>query len=186
MADPITAIGAIASVIQLIDFSAKAIARLYEYRAKGDELPSAFMHIYSQLPLLREVLEKSKEGINNQSISLNEVEAIEPCLHGCQQQMKKLKDILCDILPEAQDKTVKRLTKGVRSMWKESEVHKVDAEIKSYVNLLTFYCAWSSSKLDLRNREPPVRHHVLSKTLMMLQRISLLRFNTGCHLLIMA
>ncbi|KAM0714156.1 hypothetical protein Q7P37_009890 [Cladosporium fusiforme] len=153
MADPITTIGAIASVIQLIDFSAKALARLYEYRPKGDELPSAFMHIYSQLHLLREVLERSREGINNQSISLNEAEAMEPCLHGCQQQMKKLKDILCDILPEAQDKTVKRLTKGVRSMWKESEVHKVDAEIKSYVNMLTFYCAWSSSKLDLRNQD---------------------------------
>ena len=86
MADPITAIGAIASLIQLIDFSAKAIARLCEYRSKGDELPSAFMHINTQLPLLREVLEKSREGINNQSIGLNEVKAIKPCLHGCEQQ----------------------------------------------------------------------------------------------------
>lgn len=87
MADPITAIGAIASVIQLIDFSAKVLARLNEYRSKSDELPSAFMHIYSQLPLLREVLQKSREGIISQSISPNEVEAIEPCLRGCQQQM---------------------------------------------------------------------------------------------------
>lgn len=156
MADPITAIGAIASVIQLIDFSAKVLARLNEYRSKGDELPKAFMHIYTQLPLLREVLERSRQGINSQSITPDEVKAIEPCLRGCQQQMKKLKDILSAILPEAQDKTVKKLTKGARSMWKESEVCKVDEEIKSYVSMLTFYCAWSSSKLDLRNREPPI------------------------------
>lgn len=185
MADPATAIGVIAGVIQLIDASAKILARLNEYRTKGDELPSAFMHIHSQLPLLREVLEKSREGINSRQISADEVKAIEPCLRGCQQQMRKLNDILSAILPEVQEKTVKRLTKGVRSIWKESEVRKLDKEIESYMTRLTFYCTWSSSKLDPRNRKSPIRYSVSFQMLTMLQRISLLAFNGGCHLLIL-
>lgn len=153
MADPITVIGAIASVVQLIDFSTRVLVRLNEYRSKGNELPSAYVHVASQLPLLREVLEKSKEGIQSQCIAANEAMAIEPCVRGCQQQMEKLKSILVEILPGAQESTAKRMRKGFQSIWKESEVHKIDAQIESYVSRLTFYCAWSSSKLDPRNRE---------------------------------
>jgi hypothetical protein len=153
MADPITIIGVISSVVQLIDFSAGVLVRLNEYRSKGSELPSAFAHVTGQLPLLRTVLKRSKEGIQSERMSLDEVRAIEPCLRGCQQQMEKLKEILSAILPKAQETALKRMTKGLRSMWKESEVRKVDTEIESYVNRLTFYCAWSSSRLDPRNRE---------------------------------
>ncbi|KAI7329445.1 hypothetical protein KC315_g6145 [Hortaea werneckii] len=153
MTDPITAVGAIASVIQLIDFSARLLARLIEYRSKDNELPSAFMHIHNQLPLLREVLEKSREGINSQIISQNEVKAIEPCLRGCQQQIEKLTVILSAILPEDQDNAAKRFKKGIQSMWKESEVKTLEDEIGWYVTRLTFYYAWSSSRLDLRNHD---------------------------------
>ncbi|KAI7377440.1 hypothetical protein KC328_g14421 [Hortaea werneckii] len=153
MTDPITAVGAIASVIQLIDFSARLLARLIEYRSKDYELPSAFMHIHNQLPLLREVLEKSREGINSQIISQNEVKAIEPCLRGCQQQIEKLAVILSAILPEDQDSAAKRFKKGIQSMWKESEVKTLEDEIGWYVTRLTFYYAWSSSRLDLRNHD---------------------------------
>lgn len=71
-------------------------------------------------------------------------------------------------------------------MWKESEVRNVDAEIGWYVTRLTFYYAWSSSRLDQRNREHPVRHRVHSNMLMLSQEICLFRFNAGCHLLILA
>lgn len=154
MGDPLSTVGAIANVLQLIEFSAKVLSRLNDYRSKGNELPSAFAHIDSQLPILKEVLEKTKLGIDNQSISPDEVKVIEPCLRGCEQQMKKLNEVLSAILPEAQDKSLKRLTKGVRSIWKESEVRDANAEISAYVERLTFYCAWSSSRLDPSFREP--------------------------------
>ena len=179
MTDPITVIGAIASVVQLIDFTARVLDRLNEYRSKGHELPTAFVHIASQLPLLCEVLEKSKDGIKGQSISPREVKAIEPCLRGCQQQMEKLEEILAAILPEAQEKMAKRMTKGFRSIWKESEVRKIEAEIESYVNNLTFYCAWSSSKLDPRNREPSLGPHLLFATLTVIQRTCSLVLHSG-------
>lgn len=41
---------------------------------KAGEIPSAFAHIASQLPLLRQVLERTQEGIQLQSISLEDVE----------------------------------------------------------------------------------------------------------------
>lgn len=154
MADPITIVGAVASVVQLIDFSTRVLVRLNEYRSNHKELPSAFAQTASQLPLLRQILEKTKDGMNDHSISPDEVRAIAPCLRGCQQQVEKLDGILSAILPDVQEGRVKKMAKGFQSLWKESDVRKIDAEIESYVNRLTFYCAWSSSKLDPRNREP--------------------------------
>ncbi|KAK6430778.1 hypothetical protein LTR95_013064 [Oleoguttula sp. CCFEE 5521] len=151
MADPLSVISAIASVIQLVDFSAKLLSRLNEYRSKGNELPASFTHIDRQLPLLREILGRSKVGIESKSISDREVKAIAPCLEGCGQQIEKLKNILDKIVSELQENVVKRLAKGLRSVWKESEVRDIDDHICGYVKTLSFYCAWSSSKLDSRN-----------------------------------
>ncbi|OQO10695.1 hypothetical protein B0A48_03995 [Cryoendolithus antarcticus] len=151
MADPLSVISAIASVIQLIDFSTKLLSRLNEYRSKGNELPASFTHIDRQLPLLREILEQSKLGIESQSISDREVKAITPCLKGCGEQIGKLNNILDKIVPELQENVVKRMAKGLRSVWKESEVRDIDDRIGEYVKILSFYCAWSSSKLDSRN-----------------------------------
>ncbi|KAI7317640.1 hypothetical protein KC315_g10342 [Hortaea werneckii] len=45
------------------------------------------------------------------------------------------------------------MAKGFRSLWKDSDVRKIDAEINFFVARLNFYCSWSSSKLDPRNRD---------------------------------
>ncbi|RMY68962.1 hypothetical protein D0864_11215 [Hortaea werneckii] len=153
MADPLTVVGAVASVVQLIHFTAKVSTRLNEYRVKAGELPSAFAHIASQLPLLRQILEKTQEGIELQIISQEDVEIIQPCLQGCQQQMQKLDTLWLTILPEAQERTARRVAKGFRSLWKDSDVRKIDAEIGFFVARLNFYCSWSSSRLDPRNRD---------------------------------
>ncbi|KAI7191295.1 hypothetical protein KC363_g3950 [Hortaea werneckii] len=153
MADPLTVVDAVASVVQLIHFTTKVLTRLDEYRVKAGELPSAFAHIASQLPLLRQILEKTQEGIKLQIISQEDVEIIQPCLQGCQQQMQKLDTLWLTILPEAQERTVRRVAKGFRSLWKDSDVRKIDAEIGFFVARLNFYCSWSSSKLDPRNRD---------------------------------
>lgn len=152
MADPLTVVGAVASVVQLIHFTTKVLTRLNEYRVKAGELPAAFAHIASQLPLLRQILEKTQEGIQLQNISQEDVEVIQPCLQGCQQQMQKLDTLWLTTLPEAQERTARRMAKGFRSLWKDSDVRKIDAEINFFVARLNFYCSWSSSKLDPRNR----------------------------------
>ncbi|KAI7198824.1 hypothetical protein KC316_g3850 [Hortaea werneckii] len=45
------------------------------------------------------------------------------------------------------------MAKGLRSLWKDSDVRKIDAEIDFFVARLNFYCSWSSSKLDPRNQD---------------------------------
>ncbi|KAI7519891.1 hypothetical protein KC331_g20486, partial [Hortaea werneckii] len=45
------------------------------------------------------------------------------------------------------------MAKGFRSLWKDSDVRKIDAEINFFVARLNFYCSWSSSKLDPRNQD---------------------------------
>lgn len=133
-----------------------------EYRVKAGELPSAFAHIASQLPLLRQILEKTLECIQLQKISQDDVEAIKPCLQGCQQQIQKLDTLLLTMLPEAQERTARKMAKGLRSLWKDSDVRKIDAEIDFFLARLNFYCSWSSSKLDPRNRTDILELHDMS------------------------
>ncbi|KAI6864836.1 Pfs, NACHT and ankyrin domain protein [Hortaea werneckii] len=45
------------------------------------------------------------------------------------------------------------MAKGLRSLWKDSDVRKIDAEIDFFLARLNFYCSWSSSKLDPRNQD---------------------------------
>ncbi|OQO01379.1 hypothetical protein B0A48_12934 [Cryoendolithus antarcticus] len=151
MADPLSVVSAIASVIQLVDFSAKLFSRLNEYRSKSNELPASFTHIDRQLPILREILERSKLGIECESISDRGVKAIIPCLGGCGEKIEKLNDILAKIVPELQEIVIRKMVKGIRSVWKESEVRDIDGRIDGYVRTLSYYCAWLSSKLDSRN-----------------------------------
>ncbi|OQO08792.1 hypothetical protein B0A48_05682 [Cryoendolithus antarcticus] len=98
MADPITIIGAVASVVQLIDFSTRVLGHIQE-----------------------------------------------------------LEGILKDVLPGIREGKMKKMGKGFRSLWRESDVRRIDKEIGSYVNRLTFYCAWSSSRLDPRNNDMRAR-----------------------------
>ncbi|OQN96222.1 hypothetical protein B0A48_17784 [Cryoendolithus antarcticus] len=157
MADPITIVGAVASIVQLIDFSTRFLVRLHEYQSKSGQLPDAFAHIASQLSLLLHILQRSRDGMNNQSISPEDAGAIGPCVQGCQDQMEELDGILSKVLPDVQEGRMKTMKKGFRSLWKESDVRKIDKQIESYVNRLTFYCAWSSSKLDPRNHDMRAR-----------------------------
>ncbi|KAI7345806.1 hypothetical protein KC354_g14537 [Hortaea werneckii] len=153
MADPLTVVGAAASVVQLIHFTTKLLTRLNDYRVIAGEFPSTFAHIASQLPLLQHILEETQEGIQLQNISQEDVNVIRPCLQGCQQQMQKLETLLLTILPEAQERKARKYAKGLRSLWKDSDVRKIAAEIDFFVTRLNFYCSWSSSKLDPRNQD---------------------------------
>ena len=158
MADPFTIIGTIASIISLVEVSDKVIRRLDEYRKAGDELPPAFAHVSGQLPLLVDILKKSDQGVQSGDIDQDTRKALAPNLEGCRRQVDKLDEILTKLAPESKDRTFKRFGKGVRSLWKESDVREIDEQIQRYVSTLTLYCAWSSSNLDPRNR--PSHTHV--------------------------
>lgn len=165
MAEAVAVVGVIASAIQIIDFTTTLFIRLNEYRSKGTELPSAFVHIANQLPVLRTVLGKIREAIDNHSISPDEVKAIEPCVRGCKGQIEELSNTLSAVIPDTKDRTMARLTKAFRSLLRESDIGKVEKTIDSYVAKLTFYCTWSSSKLDSQNSEHSYQHREIFKRL---------------------
>lgn len=161
MADPLTIVSAVSSIVSLAQLSAKVLVRLNQYRESCEELPAAFAHIRSQLPLLIEVLDESKlGGINNEEIGEHARKAIVSNLDGCTQQFEKLDGILARLVPENEDKVLKRMEKGMKSIWKESDVRGIGKQLQGYVTCLTFYCAWSSSKLDPANSTFHVPHQM--------------------------
>lgn len=127
------------------------------------------------------MLEKTKEAIDNHSISPDEVKAIEPCVRGCKEQIEELSNTLSAVLSDAKDRTMARLTKAFRSLLRESDIGKVEKTIDSYVAKLTFYCTWSSSKLDSQNRERFYQYRPVLRRLTALQKMVLLESNSGWH-----
>jgi len=151
MAEALAGVGIITNIVQLVDLGHKVVSRLNEYQSKGRRLPEAFSHIAIQLPLLLDILDKAEGGFSNRIIPDDTAKVLKPNIDGCLQQIERLDKILDKVVAEKTDNRIDKLAKGVRSLWKESDVREIDTSIQDYVIRLTFYCAWSSSDLDPRN-----------------------------------
>ena len=52
MAEALAAIGAVASIVQLVDFGSKVLLRLNEFQSSIGEIPKVFQHVKAELPVL--------------------------------------------------------------------------------------------------------------------------------------
>lgn len=152
--DPITAVGLAASIIQLVDFGTRVIKRLVEYQGQCEDLPQAFVHLHTQLPLLLQIVEQTKQEVQAGKTDQNTRNALSSVVDGCKTQLDELDQLLLLIVPKAADSRATRVKKAVLSLRKQSDVEKIHGYISTYVSTLTFYFAWYStrpqSRFDLR------------------------------------
>jgi hypothetical protein len=147
MADLLTVIGIIANIVQLVDFSAKVLARLNEFQSSVGEVPKAFRHIKAELPVLQETLRQTKDKIDNGAIKDSTKAALLPAVEGCKIQVEALDDLLAETLPVAGDSRFKKTTKALWSITQDSKVKEITKTLRGYITTLTFYHAAASSTL---------------------------------------
>ncbi|KFY18095.1 hypothetical protein V492_00149 [Pseudogymnoascus sp. VKM F-4246] len=148
MADPLTVVGIIANIIQLVDFSTKVLARLDDFQSNLGEIPKAFRHIKVELPVLQETLRQTADKINKGAIKDSTKAALLPAVEGCKIQIEALDDLLAETLPVAGDSRFKKTTKALWSITQDSKVESITKTLRSYIATLTFYHAAASSTLQ--------------------------------------
>jgi hypothetical protein len=146
MAEVLVAVGAVASIVQLVDFGHRAVRRLNEYQSAFGALPETFRGIKTELPLLLHVLEQTKEVIDKGQIGEQTIEALDPVVVACKEQVEQLDNIFEAILPTG-NSWREKTKKGVKSLALESKVERIEAALGRYIQVLTYYHAAASSTL---------------------------------------
>jgi hypothetical protein len=58
MAEALAVVGIVSSIIQVVEFSAKVADRLNDFASSVGEIPKAFRHIQTELPLIIDSLRR--------------------------------------------------------------------------------------------------------------------------------
>ncbi|MCJ1478678.1 hypothetical protein MMC13_007359 [Lambiella insularis] len=137
MADPISIIGLVASILQLVDFGTKTIARLREASERLGEVPRVFRGINIRLPLLINILDRIKNRADD--LSGDTKAALLPVIEHCSAQVEMIDEMLTKIITAISDSTWRIVVKTLRSVTQERKVQAIDKVIKDYIPLLTLH-----------------------------------------------
>ncbi|MCJ1322429.1 hypothetical protein MMC15_007777 [Xylographa vitiligo] len=148
MADPITIIGLVATIIQLVEFGTTLILRLRQASEKIGEVPAAFADISIRLPLLIDCLDRIKHDAAG--LSETTKTALSPVIGSCLDQVKLLDDILVKITPRLEDSDWRIGKKTILGLGLESKVQKINATIKDNIQILTLYQSIESPLVSLQ------------------------------------
>ncbi|KAI9775580.1 MAG: hypothetical protein M1835_005792 [Candelina submexicana] len=139
MAEAIAALSLISAVTQLIDFGSKIIARLNEAQSSAGELPKSYRDVQTELPLLVDILNRTKGQTKSDQVNDSTQQALVPVIEGCYRQVKVLEEILSKTLPLADDTWPKRGAKAVSGVYQEKRVEQLVTKLHGYIQLLTYH-----------------------------------------------
>ncbi|KAF2657675.1 hypothetical protein K491DRAFT_777065 [Lophiostoma macrostomum CBS 122681] len=131
------AIGAAASILQLIDFATTAIGRLREYQNRASEVPRTIQQITVELPILAFTLKRLQEAFHDDFEGKDNKCKFLPAIKECGTAIRELNDILSKITPETSGSWRGRGGKAFHSLRKESQLKDSLKSIRRYVRVLT-------------------------------------------------
>lgn len=154
MAEAIAAFSLTASIVEIISFGSKVVARLNDFKSDINEIPKAFRDIKTQLPLLLDTLKRTKEQADLGTISQETQDALLPVINGCRSQAEQLDDMLTKVIPETNDSSWQRKRKAISSLGLEKKTQAITDTLRGYVQILTYYQAGSLARLEKPSSPP--------------------------------
>ncbi|KAF2473618.1 TPR-like protein [Lindgomyces ingoldianus] len=155
MAEAVAVVGIVANIIQLVGFGSKVLKRLEEYQSRLGEIPEAFRHIKTELPVLLDALQETKASIEAGSMQDKSRIALLPAIKGCAEQIKALDDLTKKALPALGDSWARRSRKALGSLRYDAKVEKITAVVRGYIQTLTYHAATSLRPLADRTLARP-------------------------------
>ena len=144
-AEALFVLGIIANIVQIVDFSNKAIERVRESRQNLHDIPKAFRDVQTTLPLLANTLGKTKERIEAGGLDEETCKALKPVLQGCQSRIHDLNDIFVKLLPTEGSSKVMRGWKAISSLGQDKKVEELVRLLWRHIPLLTYHCVAAPS-----------------------------------------
>ena len=137
MAEAFVAVGSVAAILQLADYSKRFLKLLKEYQAKSTSLPLSFQTILSQQNLLIRSLDLLEARAQQNQIDEDSIPHIRILSDACRQEMEYLDGVLNRI---AASGTTFRARKAMKAIRHEKDIERSAAMLKDRLNtLFTFY-----------------------------------------------
>lgn len=147
MAELVAAVGLASAILSFIDFGAKVVKRLDEFRTNVRDLPESFVHINGQLPLLVDIAKRLHDQACHDELDPKTKSALIPVVEGLHEEIQKLDAVLCKIFPAARASTWKKGVMAVKSLAAQKSVDDLAAVIRDYVMNLTAFQATHNADL---------------------------------------
>ena len=135
------AVGFAGSIIQLIDYGSRVAKRLIDFTANVEALPSAFRNVQITLPLILDILKRTRQQIDFGEINQETQTALLPLLNGCKLEVQRLEDLLAGLLPQPSDSPFRKTTKAVSSVFKEKKIEVIASALQKFLQVLTCHQA---------------------------------------------
>jgi hypothetical protein len=145
MAEALAAVGAVASIVQLIDFGARVLSRLNDFQSTTRKIPEAYRQVKSELPLLIHTLNNTKTAIDAGAIPDETTKALGPVLEDCLNQIKSFDSLIEKVLPLPSDSWSEKSRKAFSSLRLDSKINKIRMDLRVSIQNLTYHHAASSS-----------------------------------------
>lgn len=153
MAESLAIINLIGTIVQFVDFSAKVIERLDEFKRDVSEVPKSFRDLHNLLPLLQETLKGTKNDAESKLLDETSAQAVLAVVKGCQAQCQLLNEILQKILPAQGDSKLRRSFKVFSSVRQEKAVKEILYRIQQYqISLIHYHTTSPLQVLPMRTK----------------------------------
>ena len=153
--DPATAIGVAASVITFADFSWEVIKRIKEYCDTRENVPKVLRNILVQLAILREKMSELKGPDGGEAEKITVYSTLGRVVVGCNNLIRQLDALLSKMSPGKEDSSTKRKLKAVASVFYESELKRIWAELGEYMTTFIFYFTNMKRSADSSSSQGP-------------------------------
>ena len=153
MAEALAVVGVVSSIVQLVDYAAKVVARLNDFARSAGEVPRAFRQIKTELPLIADSLRRIRDRAPASGVEEATLDAVEPVIEDCLRAVTRLDALLDTAVPSADASSWERRRKAFLSLGKDKRVAEIARSIGGYVQVLTLHQAVQGSRP--RDAAPP-------------------------------
>ena len=136
MAEAFAVIGLASALVQLLDFGGKVIKRLRVLEDQTTGSAACFKGVRTRFPLMLDLVKKIMLQMEAGLVSEKSKAVMYPVIKNCISQAQELDNLINKGLPQPSDNTWVRGKKAVYSVLSESEIERVDSELKSNLELL--------------------------------------------------
>jgi hypothetical protein len=131
-AEAIAVLGVISSIISIVD----GTKQVFDAATNAEGLPEAFREVAGRLPIVTNILDKSKQHIREADVSDDSCKGVKHIVDACQDKAKKLDHLFHKVIPGDSASRRERYFSAVKTLGKGNEVEKLMKGMLEDIQLL--------------------------------------------------
>lgn len=139
MTEAVAIIGLVASIVTLVDLSAKVVSRLHDFTSKSSEVPESFRSLSTRLPLLTATLQQIQSQVEGGRFPDNTTNALKAVVDDTSKQVSDIQISLSKVLPSDDASKLERALKALKSLAEEDKIQRALEKIYGNNDILVLH-----------------------------------------------